>query len=467
MNIIPKYIDYITPFRRNKVKSMELKKLLQTQSVNYKHSDLYVKYVCIDIKKKFPPIETFDQIPRSLPYQCDSNLIKPQLHNGQRKLFLTELQFLTHNKSKYCIYAGASPGNKTYYLSTLFPDVKFILIDPNKFDIILPNLTSHRKEKHDDIIHLTHEFPTNSHVYNKPVKTWINFIKKSNYKIYIIEDYINMAYAEMFKCLDISFISDIRSNISDDDRHPGDFDIYWNSSMMFNWISVLQPELSMLKFRQIYFDKPISQSLINKQNDDFKISKEYGIDFVSDMRAKTYRMPKAKLYIQAWSPIGSTELRMWIKKKDIFKITEYDNSYLEDRMFYYNRINRGLCFHTNPNANKAINLCHCNDCALENKIWADYIKHTKDCKKKVIDLLLNLGKITFRPLTKSHFNTLYKKLDCNTFVKFVKNYEHSLKVLKNKKKIYVRHRGDSGKSGGSKKKTIKSKKKKKVKSKKM
>lgn len=272
-------------------------------------------------------------------------LLKPQVHIGQRKLFLTELQFLSKNKNNpYCIYAGSAPSNKTHYLSTLF-DIKLILIDPNKFDIRLNNLTSHRKIKHNDIIHLYYNYPTQSNKYNinKSInkmtklekKQMLDFIKKSKYKIFIIEDYMTDEYAELFKGLKHSFISDIRSNISTN-RHPSDFDIYWNSSMMFNWISILQPENSMLKFRPLYYNETIKY----KEMSEFKTSLKYGIDFKSDIKNNIYKMPKSTLYIQAWAGKTSSELRMLIKKKDIFNIIEYNCKEIQDKMFYFNNINR-------------------------------------------------------------------------------------------------------------------------------
>ena len=132
-----------------------------------------------DIKKEFDPIVKITDIKRELQYKTGVQLLKPQTHIGQRKLFLTELQFLTKlltTNVKYCIYAGASPSNKTHYLSTLFPEIKFILIDPNKFDIKLPDFNSHRSIAHDDIIHLYYDYKTKSNVYKSN--------KKENHNVY-------------------------------------------------------------------------------------------------------------------------------------------------------------------------------------------------------------------------------------------------------------------------------------------
>ena len=54
---------------------------------------------------------------------------------AQRKLLLSEIEFLTMyaEPEDTMVYAGAAPGNHTEYLSSLFPLVNMVLVDPNKF----------------------------------------------------------------------------------------------------------------------------------------------------------------------------------------------------------------------------------------------------------------------------------------------------------------------------------------------
>ena len=54
------------------------------------------------------------------------------LHLGQRKLLLTEVNFLTNysDLSKNINYIGAAPGHHIEFLSTLFSDHTFYLYDP-------------------------------------------------------------------------------------------------------------------------------------------------------------------------------------------------------------------------------------------------------------------------------------------------------------------------------------------------
>ncbi len=63
-------------------------------------------------------------------------------------------------------------------------------------------------------------------------------------------------------------------------------------------------------------------------------------------------------------------------------------------------IDRFWVTHQNKFADKKMNFCHCNDCALESKIWQDYVKQFPG--KKVLELVRLSDKTTSRPLTQVH-----------------------------------------------------------------
>jgi hypothetical protein len=86
-----------------------------------------------------------------LKYKRRTGEYKVQLHWGQRKLLLSEIEFLTlytlskskpskksekSNESKkwIVVYAGAADGRHDIYLSTLFHNCEFHLYDPATFD---------------------------------------------------------------------------------------------------------------------------------------------------------------------------------------------------------------------------------------------------------------------------------------------------------------------------------------------
>ncbi|CAF3940248.1 unnamed protein product [Adineta steineri] len=75
---------------------------------------------------------------------------------GQRKLLLTEIEFLTNYTAagtKYLVvYAGAAPGSHINYLSSLFPYLDFELIDSQDFSVTETNEIKIRSEMFTDKI---------------------------------------------------------------------------------------------------------------------------------------------------------------------------------------------------------------------------------------------------------------------------------------------------------------------------
>jgi len=394
---------------------MSKQELYEVLFKEFKNKNKITKIIDKFDKDEYGVIEKVDDIKCKLRYK--PNIFKLGTHIGQRKLFLNEIQFLNafkNRKNIFCIYIGAAPGNKTYFLSELFPNITFILVDPNKFNLIINGNVSHRNIKHKDIIHMSYSYETNSNTYDEQKennKTIIDFIKKRKYKIYIFEELMTNPLSELLAQLkNIVFISDIRTN-SEEDNKPSNLDILWNNSMMFNFIKTLQPIKSMLKFRTL-FDDTINfiPETIRK---DFELSKKNGIDFletvslINSNKKFIIKMPKGKLYIQPWAAKSSTETRLIITKNNIDTIKEYDNKAIEEKLFCYNTIVRTLIKHENKNSDKQLNFCHCNDCALENKILTEYGFN----KPQIHNFIKKINTITKRPLKKIHKFTIYKSLD--------------------------------------------------------
>ena len=82
------------------------------------------------ISRKGKTVETIDDLNNKMVYYSSkkNDIRKLGCHIGQRKLFLTEVQFLTKVKDvKYCIYAGSAPKHTMLYLSQLFPNIRKLL----------------------------------------------------------------------------------------------------------------------------------------------------------------------------------------------------------------------------------------------------------------------------------------------------------------------------------------------------
>lgn len=322
-----------------------------------------------------PPIITINDIAGSMKY-IPRFETKPGIHIGQRKLFLTEIQYLTNMLTtidpakgmEYVLYAGAAPSVHTNYLSQLFPNVQLVLIDPAKFDINVDG-QSNFISKPDHIVYLKGSHGSKS--IDVPKSDWPKYVKENpNIKIFIIEDYMTDEYSTLFAPLQPHFISDVRSEIHRTGVYaPHDLDVVWNMAMQYVWITLMNPKSFMLKFRTPYYDvKTLEPTDIEK--DVFKNAKDIGIDFVADFAIKKFKYFDGTVYIQAWPGKSSSETRLVAKAP--FKFKTYDPVEFEDKLFYYNVVDRGFVHHANAFANKEIGFDHCNDCALEAVLWAAY-----------------------------------------------------------------------------------------------
>jgi hypothetical protein len=93
------------------------------------------------------------QSERSSDKPYSSRNISTTEYWGQRKLLLTEIEFLTNYGAgaKFIVlYAGAAPGSHINYLSSLFPHLQFVLFDANDFSATQTDKIKIRSEKFTD-----------------------------------------------------------------------------------------------------------------------------------------------------------------------------------------------------------------------------------------------------------------------------------------------------------------------------
>ena len=408
----------------------------------YPHKKTFISMFEAAVKTKHPVMDNLSDIKARLKYEPSASTNKANnLHNGQRKLLLSEVQFLTAISEKnieFCIYAGAAPSNKGKLLADLFPNITFIFVDPNPFHLFLygesdikkansdPNFkkkpVSHRDVGHADITHITHtsampqpkgNICVHNGKQNIPSKDWgddlAKLVAKKEFRVYLIEELMTCTISEQFKSLAkrMAFITDARTNL--DTSAPSDLDIVWNSSMMFNWVKTLDPVASCFKYRPPYgngtstFERDLKTHSF--MNDDFELSKKFGIDFIKNYLADKWEFLAGETMIQVWAPSGSTETRHWTLRGApvvIYSREEYD-----DKCNYFKSILRGKVYHENKHADLSIGFGYCNDCALECKIWEDYIAELRKRKispifkgvreyVRMCDILLN------RPLKTTH-----------------------------------------------------------------
>jgi len=288
-----------------------------------------------------------------LPFFTNVDAPKPLInrHHGQRKLFLAELQLLnyaieknTSNRDILFVYTGAAPCMHLGKLLDMFPNIKFLLIDPNEFWITTdPNkqttqyddqsgkfvyLKSSSKIMYGapgDVMHggdrsvvapdgKSYPKGTSPEIAPDEISSFIEAASAT--QVFIYEDYCTVPL--MKACMPLVdkyftvFMSDIRT-ISDGEQFPLEIDILWNCAQVYNWVSTLKPDIVSHKHRM-----PLPDTELGAVQDymvaDFDLSKELGINFLDDFRNSKFTFLSGVAHLQAWVSNSSAETRLIIDK---------------------------------------------------------------------------------------------------------------------------------------------------------
>ncbi len=340
---------------------------------------------------KHKPVLTVDEIPESVKYFPGvGRLFKNGRHYGQRKLLLSEAQFLTQHTNKYFVYAGAAPSNKGLLLAKLFPGVKMLFFDPRDFEIFI--------NKNHDV------WDGSEHPIIKKCQPAdlddLDSIIGDSHQLFLFNTHFTDDIADKLKVLgdDMSFMSDIRTKRNEKKAAaPVDIDILWNLAQQFTWSRLIGAAASCLKFRQIFYDQNQEDferlAATEPYKSTFAKANQLGVDFISDYHAKRLVYPEGMSYLQAWPGQSSTETRLHILHNA--KIIDHDLNDFEDKLHFYNCVYRT---HANivdypeylgADAKKCYDKS--NDMALEVLIWKDYVDKFGG---KVEDMITELSDYT-------------------------------------------------------------------------
>lgn len=442
---------------------------------------------------KRPARITRDLIPHGLVYKVVqksplSRQISKTCHNGQRKLALTEIQFLTElmlklggdmHRRAFVIYAGSAPSMKIFLLSAMFPGVIFVMIDPNEHLFrIGDDRKNHYGHPDHNLVRYMSVSATNSfydsHSKTKTVNHWIEgrvnkltipedipagltladgkpnpkiaeyILRESSQdapehgaKFFVFEEYMTEQVAEALQPLmadgaPVCLWSDIRAKHSvpedavqdarrvqnlpgsidfdknkkkgsiratgtDDEEYPDDIDVISGAAMFYIWAKALakghEDKLTgMFKFRVPYCNDPVDWS---HYTETIERAKELGADYREAVeRDKALLMFAGKIYLQAWAGITSAESRLWFE--GVRDLIGHPISEQEEKLFYYNIIERFACMFDNPYADREIGFDHCGDCAIEAHILARYQKLNP--KADITTMVESLSSYTRRAL---------------------------------------------------------------------
>lgn len=255
-----------------------------------------------------------------LEYRRRRDEDKKSLHLGQRKLLMSEIEFLTIYwdpiaiPRPICVYAGAAPGTHIKILSMLFPAVTFHLYDPREFEI-----------QETEMIKIYQEYFTDevaSRYSDRGDVFFVSDIRTANHKEMDEKKLIEYGIKKDKKGKPIGSASVIRA-ILDESRIENEDQIWGDMSMQQNWVLIMNPEHALLKLRFPY-------SL--------------------DGKDKILKYLKGTVYWQMWAPQTSTETRLKPEKNSMGKYELGDWSILEYEQlcFYHNVVEREQIDYLNP-----------------------------------------------------------------------------------------------------------------------
>lgn len=194
--------DYKVKYHKYKKKYNDLKRKLS-------RSQKQVIKLDLDISDEEALPDTFDDIVGEKPF--DADVVVNNRHRGQRKLFLSELDFITEKyiEGANVVYIGSSPGYHITKIAKMFPSLTFYLYDNRK-----------NEAKGDNIVFK---------------------------QMYMTADEAKVL-RKVVKSKPILFISDIRS-MTADTPEQFELDVMSDLQLQLDVARLLQPMVSMFKFR--------------------------------------------------------------------------------------------------------------------------------------------------------------------------------------------------------------------------
>jgi hypothetical protein len=268
--------------------------ILQNPLSIYKMRLRYVGNDYFDINKQNIYRILKPEYPRVLYREHTFSTQQRSYHWGQRKLHLSEVEFLTlfyqriekdtlKNKDKkknkiVLIYAGSANGDHIPYLMEMFPEVHFELYDPAPFC----------KKLHE--------------------------MEKAGEKVKIHNEYFLDSVAEKW-CADlpehkdtyILYVTDIRT-VSRTSFETDEIEVKKNMDWQKNWYYIMKPYMSMYKFRLPW----------NNGYEDYM---------------------EGDIHFQVYAPASSSESRLIVYGKDV-NLIKYDNKAYEEQFAYFSQYGR-------------------------------------------------------------------------------------------------------------------------------
>jgi cap2 methyltransferase len=191
-----------------------------------------------------------------------------------------------------------------------------------------------------------------------------NFTVKENDKIEIHQEFFTDEVAAKFTNQNVLFICDIRSvDFRKNTEKETETQIQHDMDSQMKWHQIMKPNHSILKFRLSW--KPGKTSYL-----------------------------AGDLHLPVWGPQSTTEIRLVAEKNAA--IIEYDNTKIEQQMFYFNTSTRVARYQHNIECSVE-GIDHCYDCSAEIFILTEYLKkfHPEPAKSSLMNYLPFLPQTPF------------------------------------------------------------------------
>ena len=259
------------------------------------------------------------EVPRKVYVRNFNEQWKTTRHYGQRKLLMSEIEFLTIHAQDgdTVVYAGGAPGSHVARLMNMFAslNLQFVLVDPAFSDI--PDGDRPRGGNCRCIARYF-ELGASGSTNENEAMHWFPLKDK------------------------VLFVSDIRTNTSEEpDGKPTPEDVERDMQRQLAWVDAMRPRAGMLKFRLPWMPTAV-------------------------------RFLPGEIRLPVWGGVRTTECRLMFTAESAYPdgelvYADYDAEVYEQEMFHYNTGTRVTMYANVPDG------CRCCDCASERLILMGFL----------------------------------------------------------------------------------------------
>lgn len=295
---------------------------------------------------------------------------------GQRKLLLTEIQFLTEytdpDRRAVVFYVGASPFDHGTFLLKYFENVNFVLIDPRP---VAASILQYQKDR----VMIIQRFFSED-LAEQIVAALLQNTPAKDFKTAELRQIVHPGLVKAGE-IDYLYISDIRTDVAN-------VSVAMHEKMIEKDMELQSRGMAILaKLRRLRDANKQSQQedlLAGEYRNTFVASVKFRHSY--DITDPYFTYEEGVLAVQPWAPLNSTELRLWTIPGSP-KI-RYDKLAIEKIMAYHNLHVRQQRF-DDPGV-EGYDECH--DCHLELEILDKFARRVRGAKteEEVYDELVRI-----------------------------------------------------------------------------